>query len=100
MDIKSFLADRWTCTLNTLQPFLRRSVEVGVTIWGCWITTLAVKWSFTYAEKALGVAETTEIGVAAVIGAILGPLLTLTGYVVKKYLEHSKGTGKDDEAVK
>jgi hypothetical protein len=63
---------------------------VGVLSWH------AFWWAFAYATAAL-ISKQDAVGTAAVLAAILGPLATLQGFTLAKWME---GNGKQATEVK
>jgi len=93
--ITNVAAAGWTGTLRIAQGMAHRAMEgalvlvVGVLSWH------AFWWAFTYATAAL-VAKQDAVGTAAVLAAILGPLATLQGFVLAKYMTSRNGNGSTE----
>jgi len=68
---------------------IRRAVLIWALGMSTWITIVMV--SFMQAAKTL------DIGLAAVLGAILTPVLGLTGYIIKSYAQHKYQDGNKNE---
>jgi hypothetical protein len=86
-------------TLKALQPIIKRFAELGVMLFGCWLTVKGFEWSTHYADTALAMKQ-SDTTVPLVIGAVLAPLLAFTGAIVKMYLSHSNGNGHTNGEVK
>jgi hypothetical protein len=54
-----------------------------------WMTWWSSKWTFDYATILLTKDAATMAAGAAVIASVASPVLALTGWIIKKYLEDS-----------
>lgn len=73
---------------------IRRIILIWALAMSTWISIVIV--GFTESAKVL------DVGLAAVLGAILTPILGLTGYIIKSYAQHkySDGNDKNNNEVK
>jgi hypothetical protein len=79
----------WAAVLRVVQGMARRAIEGATVVVTLVISSQAYLWAFVYASAAL-VGKQDPVGTAAVLAAILGPLTTLQGFVLVKYMEEKK----------
>lgn len=72
-------------------PILHRAIEGSVVIFVCYLSWEAFHWSFEVGRGAVMEKGAVDIGVAAIIAAVLTPLSTLQGYVLSKYITSRNG---------
>jgi len=84
--------------LKGLRPVFRSAVEGLVVIFVCYLSYLAFVWAMRVGGMAIMEKGTVDIGVAAILAAVLTPLSTLQGYVLSKYIQSRNGGNKGDNA--
>lgn len=76
----------WAATLRFVQGLTHRAIE-GLLVLGVGVLSWHAFWfAFAYASSALA-AKQDAVGTAAVLAAILGPLATLQGFTLSKFIE-------------
>lgn len=84
----------WVGTLQVMQPFLHRAMEAGVVVFVCVLTWLAFRWAMELGTLAVAEKGAVDLGVGAIIAAVLTPLSGLQGYVLAKYISAGNGAPK------
>lgn len=81
-------AASWSATLRFVQSIAHRAIEGGLVITVAVLSWNAFWWAFAYAAAALAATQ-DAVGTAAVLAAILGPLATLQGFTLARYIAGS-----------
>lgn len=79
---------------NTVQPFIKRFIEGLIAVGTFVLSWKMYLWAADYIEKADPV---NGVAIAAMIAAVLGPLSTLQGYVLAKYITAAANGSKSPE---
>ena len=68
--------------------YIVRRIVLFVTLWMTW---RSFTWAAVFAEQYLAAKIGGGLDVAAIIGAVTGPIAVLQGFVFKAYLENKDG---------